>query len=460
MIIRRDVLKLAGPIVAEQAFVMVMGVVNTMMAGHLGKEAVSAIGMVDSLNNILIAFFSALAVGGTVVVSYYTGRNDGESANDTARHTILSGFAIAAAVTILIFIFRRVLVIVLYGSAEQLVMENAIKYLNITLLTYPLIAVTSVTCGVLRGAGDTRNPMIVTIIMNILNIMLSYVFIYGINVNTSGFSVKISSLGIRGAALGIALARTTGAVLIIIVILRGSKLLKLTFERRFQMDMRILRSIFGIGIPASIESLLFNVGKLITQVFIVGMGTVSIAANHVAASIFGLLNVTGVALSTAATALVGQHMGRGESDEAEGTLIYLVKSASVCLFAICALVFPFAGLLASMYINNRDVVEIAATLTRTAIITVPVSWAASFVLPAGLKGAGDAKYTMFVSVFSMWVFRIVMGYILGIPLKMGVIGVWTGMYIDWAVRGVLFYLRLKSGKWKRNVVVKDGSEVV
>lgn len=460
MLIRKDVIKLAGPIVAEQAFVMVMGVINTMMAGHLGKEAVSAIGIVDSLNNIFIAFFSALAAGGTVVVAHYVGQDNNRSANDAARHAVLSGLALAAAVTIVIFIFRRVLITVLYGSAEQLVMDNAIIYLNITLLSYPLIALTSVACGVLRGTGDTRNPMIVTIIMNFLNIIFSYVLIYGVDIGIASFGIHIPGFGIRGAALGITLARTAGAVLITIIMLRGSRILKLTFERHFKVDFELLGSIFGIGIPASVESLLFNAGKLITQIFIVGMGTASIAANYVASSIFGLLNIPGGALSIAATTLVGQCMGRGESDEAKGTLLHLVKLASACLFVLCALTFPFARFLASLYVSSEDVVEIAAVLTRTAIITVPTLWSVSFILPAGLRGAGDAKYVMAVSIFSMWVFRITMGYILGVPLKMGVLGVWIAMYIDWFVRGTLFYIRLQHGKWKNNIVVRNVKEAV
>jgi putative MATE family efflux protein len=460
MLIRKDVLKLTGPIVAEQAFVMIMGVINTMMAGHIGKEAVSAVGMVDSINNILISFFSALAVGGTVVVAHYTGQNNYKSANDAAKQALVSGTVLALAVTLITFLLRHVLVTALYGSAEQMVIENAITYLNITLLTYPLIAFTSVACGVLRGAGDTGNPMKVTIIMNILNIIFSYVLIYGIEIGGSHFHIDIPGLGIFGAALGIAIARTAGSVLIAFTIIRGSKLLKLSFDFHFRFDFEQLRSIFGIGFPASVESLLFNAGKLITQIFIVGMGTASIAANYIAASIFGLLNIPGAALSIAATTLVGQYMGRGESDEAKSTLTYLIKAASVSLFAMCALVFPFSTFIASLYTSSRDVIEIAAAVIRTSIITIPTIWSLSFLLPAGLKGAGDAKYTMAVSVFSMWAFRITMGYILGVPLKMGVMGVWIGMYIDWLVRAVLFYIRLQSGKWKKNVVVRNLEEAV
>lgn len=460
MEIRKDVMKLAIPIITEQTFVMIMGVVNAIMAGHLGKEAVSAIGMVDSLNNVFIAFFSALAVGGTVVIAHYAGQCNIKSANEAVRHALLSGILLSSAITLIIYLCRYGLMKVLYGSAEQEVMSNAFTYLNITLLTYPLIALTSIANGVLRGVGDTKTPMKITIIMNILNIILSYTLIYGLEIRSAHFSLGTPGFGIKGAAMGIAAARTIGAVLILYTLLRGSKLIQLRIDRDFKLDFMLLRSIFGVGLPASVESLLFNGGKLITQVFIVGMGTASIAANYVAGSVFGLVNIPGSALSIAATTLVGQCMGRGESDEAKSTLLYLTKLTSLCLLIVCIFTFPLAKFLASLYTSSGDVIEIAVGLIKTSALSMPILWAASFILPAGLKGAGDAKYTMVVSIFGMWVFRITLGYILCIPLNMGVQGIWIGMYADWLVRGTLFYIRLQRGKWKGNNVIKSAGEAV
>jgi len=297
MKIRKDVLDLSLPIIAEQAFVIIMGVVNTIMAGHLGREAVSAIGMVDSLNNIFIAFFSALAVGGTVVIAQYFGKRDINKANDSAIHAVLSSIVISVIITLLIYIFRFPLVSILYGSADQSVYDNVLVYLNITLLTYPLIAVTSVSSGVLRGVGDSKTPMKVSIIMNILNVLLSYSLIYGLKLGNAHFSLTIPALGVKGAALGIAIARTVGAALILYTLIGGSRTIRLRISRDFRINYDILASVFGIGIPASVENVLFQVGKLITQVFVVSFGTANIAANYVANSVFGVINISGSALS-------------------------------------------------------------------------------------------------------------------------------------------------------------------
>lgn len=455
-LIRKDILSLALPILTEQIFVISMGMVNTMMAGHIGKEAVSAIGMVDSINNIFIAFFSALAVGGTVVVAQYVGRGNIKKANAALKQALYAGFLLSFVITIITWILREPLISILYGQADPLVINNAYIYLGITLLTYPLISIDLISNGILRGAGDTKTPMKITIFMNFINVILSYFFIYGIDVKNSHFHIYIPGMGIKGAALGIAAARTTGAIIIIIVLLRGSRIIKLNKIFKFKFDREYLNSIFGIGIPASVESLLFNAGKLITQIYIVSMGTISIASNSISGSIAGMINIPGNALSIAATAIVGQHMGRKKEKEAENSLRYILFFSAVCLTTLGLISIPLAKVLASLYTDNADIINLSAKIIRVNGIFI-IFWPFSFVLPAGLKGAGDAKYTMVTAIIGMWIFRITLGYLLGINLHLGLLGVWLGMFIDWIVRGALYYIRLNNGKWKNHSVIKSES---
>ena len=348
---------------------------------------------------------------------------------------------ISLLVTLLTWIFRSQLIGILFGSAEKKVISNAYAYMSITLITYPLITIDLISNGILRGAGDTKTPMKIVIFMNIINVIFTYSFI------------NIFKLGVEGAALGIAVARSIGAIIILFVLIRGSRIIKLTKLRKFSFNRELLKSIYGIGIPASIESLLFNGGKLITQIYIVDMGTIALAANAVAGSIANMLNVPGNALCTAATAMVGQHMGKNQKKEAKGTLSYITKLSTVSLVLVAVVFLPFATIISSLYTNNKDIIHLSANILRANAIFIP-TWSLSFVLPSGLKGAGDAKYTLVTTFIGMWVFRITLGYLLAIPLKLGLMGVWLGMFIDWAVRGVLYYMRFKSGKWQNHDVIK------
>ena len=438
--IRKDVINLTLPILAEQLFVISMGMVNTMMAGHIGKEAVSAIGMVDSINNIVIAFFSALAVGGMVVVAQFIGQSNIKKANSAMKQALYSSILISVLITLLMFIFKRFILSFLFGAAEAEVISSANTYLSITLLTYPLITMDLICNGILRGAGDTKTPMKITIFMNIMNVIFTFTFI------------NILKLGIIGAALGIALARSIGAIIVLFVLLKGSSVLKLTNLKKFKFDFTLLKPIFSIGVPASIESLLFNGGKLITQVFIVDMGTISIASNSITSSIGSMLNIPGNALCIAATALVGQHMGKGETEEASDTLAYITKLSTVSLIVMALVFLPFSGLAPRLYTNDTNIINLSRNVCILYAIFIPI-WSISFVLPAGLKGAGDAKYTMVTALIGMWLFRITLGYFLGINLNLGLIGVWCGMFVDWAVRGILYLIRFKKGIWKEKQVI-------
>ena len=457
-IIRKDVISITLPILAEQVFIVLMGTVNTVMAGHINNEAFSAIGMVNSINNIFIAFFSAIAIGSTVVVANNVGRNRISEANETAKQAVASGFLLSVAITALIWIFRIPMVNVLFGAADPRIINDSFIYLGITLLTYPLISVTSVACGLLRGAGDTRTPAAVSIFMNVANVILSYVLIFGIDIHTALFSIKFGSMGVVGAALGIAIARVLGALIIMYTLLKGSKVIKIDRFFPLRFDMRIQRFIYGIGVPSSVESLMFNAGKLITQVFIVGMGTVAIAANQVAGTIGAFINVPGIAFSISVTTLVGQSMGRGDVKGAKSTMAYMTVLSSVCLLAISIVLYPLAGPLSSIFINSSNVsgeiTSMSASVIRLLAIVTPIFWSTGFLIPAGLKGAGDVKYTLVTAVASMWLIRITMGYILGVPLKMGVAGIWLGMYMDWVIRSILYLVRLKNEKWKYRMIGK------
>ena len=450
---RQEILALTFPVFTEQACITLMDVINAMMASHIGKEATAAIGMVDTLNIIFIALFSALAVGGTVVVAQYIGQNNPKYANESVKQALYSGLFLAVLITLALDIFRYSLVNLLYGAADWKVRNYAISYLRITLLTYPLIALTSISCGVLRGAGDTKTPAKIVILMNIINIFFSYILIFGIHLKSPFFIIHLSGLGVIGAALGIAIARVWGALISLYVLTRGSWGLKLRRMFHYAPDFELLNCIYKIGLPASLESLFFNAGKLITQTFIVSLGTVPIVINYVGMSLQGLMCVPGNAIGLASTAIVGQYMGREERETASQYLAYMLKLGNICMMGLVVCCFLFFPFLVSLYTPNPEIIKSASFLLRTLILFNPF-WSASFILPSGLKGAGDVKYTLTVSAGSMWLFRITFGYILGVYFKLGVIGIWLGMYTDWIVRSTAFYIRFKSDHWQDHVVVK------
>jgi len=436
----REIAPLAVPIFLENTCVLLMGVLSTFLVSWLGKEAMAGVGLADSFNMVVMAFFAAIDLGTTVVVAFSLGKRDRRRARAAARQSLVIMTLFAAVLAAVIHYFGAQIIDVVAGEATPEVKALALTYLELTVLSYPAAAIALIGSGALRGAGNTKIPLMINGGMNILNIIISSALIYGV------FSWP--GIGFAGAGLGLTISRYIGAVAIIWVLMIGfNPALRITLKSYFKpLNFAIVWEVMGIGIPASIESVLFNSGKLLTQIFVAGMGTNVIAGNFIAFSVAALINLPGNALGSASTIITGRRLGKGQIGQAERQLRHVFWLSTIGLTAIAWFSAPFAGLLASFYTPEQDVQEVVKVLLWLNAAFMPI-WAASWVLPAGQKGARDARFAMWVSMLGMWGCRVVAGYTLGVVLGMGVVGVWLGMFLDWAVRGVLFYWRMASGRW-------------
>lgn len=436
----REVMPLAVPIFLENACVLLMGVFSTFLVSWLGQDAMAGVGLADSFNMVIIAFFAAVDLGTTVVVAFSFGKLDPERARAAARQSLVLMTAVAIILAAVIHLAGPHIIEIIAGKASPEVRELALSYLQTTVWSYPAAAITLIASGALRGAGNTKLPLLINVGMNILNILFSSILIYG--------ALGWNGMGFVGAGLGLTISRYMGAIAIILVLMSGfNPALRITFRSYFtRLNTSILREVLGIGIPASVESVLFNGGKLLTQMFVAGMGTSVIAGNFIAFSVAALINLPGNALGASSTIIVGRRLGKGEIGQAERQLRHILWLSTVVLTLIAWGTAPFAGLFASFYTDDPEVIHVVVILLWMNAAFMPI-WAASWVLPAGLKGARDARYAMWVAMIGMWCCRVVAGYTLGIVLGMGVVGVWLGMFLDWAVRGACFYWRLASGRW-------------
>ncbi|MEG0231236.1 MAG: EmmdR/YeeO family multidrug/toxin efflux MATE transporter [Hafnia sp.] len=436
----REITPLAVPILIENACVLLMGVLSTFLVSWIGKEAMAGVGLADSFNMVIISFIAAVDLGTTVVVAFSLGTRDRRRARAAARQSLVLMTVVALLLAAGIHLAGEHIINVIAGDATPEVKALALSYLQTTVWSYPAAAIALIGSGALRGAGNTKIPLLVNGGMNILNIMISSVLIYGI-FGWGGF-------GFIGAGLGLTLSRYIGAACIIYVLLKGfNPALRISLKSYFKpLKLNILWEVLGIGIPASIESVLFTGGKLLTQMFVAGMGTNVIAGNFIAFSVAALINLPGNALGSASTIIVGRRLGKGQIGQAERQLRYVFWLSTIVLTIIAWGTAPFAGLFASFYTQESDVIDVVKILLWLNAAFMPI-WAASWVLPAGLKGARDVRFAMWISMLGMWGCRVVAGYTLGVVLGMGVVGVWLGMFFDWAVRGVCFYWRMVSGRW-------------
>ncbi len=419
-------------ILLENACVLLMGVLSTFLVSWLGKEAMAGVGLADSFNMVIMSFFAAIDLGTTVVVAFSLGKRDRRRARAAARQSlaIMTLFSILLA-GVIHALARRLLI--LSPAMPPQVKDLALTYLELTALSYPAAAIALIGSGALRGAGTTKIPLLINGGMNILNILIGGIVIYGI------FSWP--GLGFVGAGLGLTIARYIGAIATIWVLMVGlNPALRLSLKGYFKpFNFAIIWEVMGIGIPASIESVLFNGGKLLTQMFVAGMGTNVIAGNFIAFSVASLINLPGNTLGSASTIITGKRLGKGQIGQAEFQAWHVFWLWTIILTLIAWGSAPFAGFIASFYTHEEDVKEVVKQLLWLNALFMPI-WSLSWTLPCAFKGARDVRYTMWVSMLGMWGCRVVAGYTLGIVLGMGVIGVWLGdgARLGGAWRAVLF----------------------
>ena len=439
----KELFRISMPMVVEHLAISVMGMISTMLVSNIGEYATSALGMVDSVSNLIIALFAALTTGGTIVVAQYRGRDDIISAKRAGGQALILSFIFSFVVFLFIIIFPRQILNTLFQDAEFDVMEAAFTFLFITSFSFAPLAITQTIFGLLRGAGDTLTPMAVSILMNIINLIFGIILINGANF---GF-FEIPALGVFGAALGLLIARVLGMFMALGFIVFKARGIRLNKIRFFKPNFSIQKTILGLGLPTSFEAGLFQAGRLITQIFIVGMGTYAVAANTISASIANFINVPGMALSTGVMILVGQKIGREEYDDVKKTTQFAVVVSAILFTFIATVMFFLQDFIFALYNPSEYALAELRVLFNSNLLATPIFWTVAFVVPAALRATGDVLYPMVVSISTMILIRVAFSFILGVWLQMGVFGIWLAMYGDWVLRSLLFYPRLIRGKW-------------
>ena len=437
----RQILSIILPLLIDQAFLVCMNLVNTAMISSSGVAAVSAVNMVDSVNIFLINIFIAVATGGTVVVAQYTGRGNDKMVPKAVAGSVTSVFLIAFAITLALVVFHSPILSVLFGNAEAAVFANAKTYLIGSCISYCGIAIMEAVCGALRGIGETRSSLMISLVMNLSYVILNFVFINGMN------------MGVLGLVISMNVSRYTAAIFAIIYLIRKNESLHFKMSDMLGFDWSMIRRILSIGIPFAAEQMFFNGGKILTQTFIVGLGTLAMASNAISASIAGLFAIPANALALTIITVVGQCMGKGDIVQAKKVVRSFFILTSLSLAVMCILILPFFRPLVSLFNAPEEIVPVIFIIVVSFSVTQVFLWPGSFLVPAALRAGGDSTYTSIMSMLSMWLFRVIFGYILGVVLHFGIIGVWVAMYAEWGIRGVIFMTRFRGKKWYRHRVI-------
>lgn len=435
------VLAIFLPVLIDQAFVFGLNILNTAMISSSGVAAVSAVSMVDSLNTFLVSVFIALSTGGTVVVAQYKGTENDRMVSKSAAGNITAVFLFTIVISAIAIALHGPTMMLLFGKANADVFSNARIYLIGSCISYCGIATEEAVCGSLRGVGETKSSLILSFFMNFSYVVLNFLFI------------NILHMGVLGMVISLNIARYAAGIFAIIYLTVTDTPVHFKIRDTLQFNWSILKRIFFVGLPFAAEQMFFNGGKILTQIFIVSLGTYAMAINAIGNSLAGLFQITGNSLSLTLITVVGQCMGRRNIRDAKKFTHSFIAISSASFVIIAAIILFLFEPLISLYNPPKVIVHPIFIIMVTYSIFQIFIWSFSFIIPSALRAAGDSKFTTISSMLSMWLVRVVLGYILGILTPLGVIGVWLAMDIEWIVRGAIFVIRLHGDKWYKHRVI-------
>lgn len=431
----KQILKMLGPLVMDSFFVCLIGVLTTAMISSSSQESVSAVSLVSPLYMMIYAVFNAISAGGTVVVAQFKGRGDTERMKVAAGQLLIATPLSAIIVCAVLVTFSDPLVHFFFGGVEEAVLVKAEQYLIGIAVSMIFLAFYMSGFAVFRGLGETKLCLRLSVIINLLHFLASLVFI------------NLMKLDIMGSVLSLNLARLVGGAVAVWQLFAPKGLLRIRAVHIFRVEKRILKEVLRIGIPFGMEQLFLNGGAMFVQIYIAKLGTMCVAANAIGGSVISLMYAATAAVSTLAVTVVGQCIGAGEKELARRYGRAMVNLGTWIMLISLAVLLPLLPLLLKLYQAPDDTRAMIYTVVAIAAVCMPFFWSSSNILPAVMRAAGDASFSSYFSLVTMWIVRVGLGYLFAIPFGFGLPGVWVCMCLEWAVRTVVFWMRFKGEVW-------------
>lgn len=430
--LRRHVLSLAWPVIGENLLETLLGVIDTLLVAYLGATALAGVGSALQVSFFLISFLSALAVGSAVLVAQAIGSGDLIQACQLARQSLLWSVVLSIPLAIIGLLMSEPIISIF--ALESDVTAIGVEYLRINMGTIVVLIALFIGSGVLRGAGDSRTPMIVTAIANVINIVLAYGLIYG--------RFWLPELGAVGSAWGTFIARSFALLLLIGAMWRGRNGLTIAGYSNWHLDLKVLKRVLYIGVPAAFEQLLISSGFFILSVVVAHLGTLTLAAHRIIINAVSLSFLPGIGLGVAATALVGQSVGARRIAEGAAATRIALRWAVGWMSILGILFLIFAPQVMQLFSSDPDVIAIGVGGLRACAFVQPF-WAMMFVYAGALRGTGDTRFPLFATGGGIWA-TVGLSYVLLHTLGGGLTMAWIAFIILAPLIALLYWWRFRS----------------
>ena len=435
--IAQTVNKMAWPVVVENLLQTLLGVVDLILVGALGAAALAGVGTALQLLWVIQSGFAAITTGATVLVSHAIGAQQPDEANHTLKQSLLVGATISLIVGVVGSLFAQPLMQLIGGEPD--VVAAGVVFFSISAVTSFFLLTMFIAGAAMRGAGDSKTPMQVTLVTNVLNAVLAWALIFG--------HLGFPALGVAGSAWGTGIARGVGAMIMVGLLLRGHGPLKLEVSGRWLPDLGLLKRIMNIGVPSSIEMMMMSGGMLIYGIFAIRLGTDIYAAQRITLNIISFSFMPGLGYAIAATALTGQALGAKDPERAKQITNYASFSAMMFMSLISLVLAAFGPWIMRVYTSEPQLIAIGADALKVLAFSQPF-FGLGQVLTGSLRGTGDTRFAMMATAASIWLIRLPLAWLFGPVMHLSLAMIYLSNVIDSVARLALVWRRWKEGKWE------------
>lgn len=428
------ILKLAWPAVVSNLLMSVVGIVDIKIVGSLGAEAVAAVTTGHRIFFVTLGILMALTAGTTAMVARAWGAEDPDEAGRVTRASLVLGMVLAVVMAIPCMLFADQLVGVFKLDAATL--ADAASFIRTICFFNLAFAVAMVIGSAMRAAGDTITPLWIGAFTNVVNVFLVYGMVFG----RFGFP----EMGVRGAALASGLAYTAGAVISLVMWLKGW--LRIGVGSGVALTKRRVLQLFRIGLPAGVEQLIFQVGFVAFMYVVSFYGTAPYAAYGIGVQLLSLSFVVGFGFAIAASTHVGQRLGAGDPEGAARSGWRAMWLSIASMTAIGAIVIATANYTASLMIDDPEVIRLTVVFIYILGAVQPLM-AIEAALGGALRGAGDTRFPMLTTLCGLVLVRGSVAA-LGAYLGLSVEWIFAALIADYIVKASMLVWRFKRDRWK------------
>lgn len=437
------ILALAIPATIENVLQTAVGFIDALMISKIGLVAVTAVGIANTILNVYLALFIALGVGASALIAQKIGAKRPDEAQKVTNQAVMLTLAVSLLLGIISIVFGESLLRVM--GASEAVLQEALQFFMVVGGGALFMGLMTIFGSILRATGDTKSPMKISVVVNIGNVVIDYILIFGLG--------PIPALGVLGTAIGTVLSRGLGCGLLYRKVQQSES----PVDHTSLFNSGSYRPLVNLSIPATLERLVMRLGQVLYFGLIVSISAKTFAAHSIAGNIESFTYMPAYGLATAATTLVGNAVGAGESQQAKRYGYSAAKYGVIFMSLLGVVLFFGAPFFASLFTSDQEALRQIVIALRIDAFAQP-GLAISLITTGALQGMGDTKSPLYSTAFGMWGIRVVGVIVLSKYLGLGIAGIWLSIAIDLYLRSLFLVYKFNHNLSDKRIIAKEPSE--